>query len=93
VVNITLFPFELSQRWDEKLGNIKVNNVDTSLQDVVRSLNYFKLHKIKKMFEENQRDIEQTTNWDQIMQLMEVHKYLKGIEKEITEQLGTVIMK
>jgi DNA primase len=93
VVNITLFPFELSQRWDEKLGNIKVNNVDTSLQDVVRSLNYFKLHKIKKMFEENQRDIEQTTNWDQIMQLMEVHKYLKGIEKEITDQLGTVIMK
>ena len=57
VVNVTLFPFELSQRWDEKLENIQVNNVDTSMQDVIMSLNYFKLHKIKKMFEQNQHDI------------------------------------
>jgi DNA primase len=92
-VNVTLFPFELSQRWDEKLENIKVNDVDTSIQDVIMSLNYFKLHKIKKMFEQNQHDIEQSKNWNQTIQLMEVHKYLKGIEREITQQLGTVIMK
>ncbi|MEO8713108.1 MAG: DNA primase [Parafilimonas sp.] len=92
-VNVTLFPFELSQRWDEKLENIKVNDVDRSLQDVIMSLNYFKLHKIKKMFEQNQHDIEQSKNWNQTLQLMEVHKHLKGIEREITQQLGTVIMK
>lgn len=93
VVNITLFPFELSQRWDEKLGNIKVNNLDNSLQDVVRSLNYFKLHKIKRMFEQNQQSLEKATEWKDIQELMEVHKALKAEEKSITEQLGTVIMK
>ncbi|MBV9962279.1 MAG: DNA primase [Parafilimonas sp.] len=93
VVNVAMFPFELSQRWDEKLENIQVNNVDTSLQDVIMSLNYFKLHKIKKMFEQNQHDIEQSKNWNQTLQLIEVHKHLKNIEREITQQLGTVILK
>ncbi len=93
VINVTIFPFELSRRWDEKLENIKVNNVDTSVQDVILSLNYFKLHKIKKMFEENQRDIEQTKNWNEMLKLLEIHKYLKATEREITKQLGTVIMK
>ena len=93
VVNVTLFPFELSPRWDEKLENIKVNDVDTSIQDVVMSLNYFKLRKIKKMFEQNQRDIEQTKNWNEMLQLMELHKQLKEEERKITWQLGTVILK
>ncbi len=93
VVNVTLFPFELSQRWDEKLENIKVNDVDRSLQDVAMSLNYFKLHKIKKMFEQNQQDIEHSKNWNETMRFIEIHKHLKGIEREITQQLGTVILK
>lgn len=93
VVNATLFPFELSQRWDEKLENIQVTNVDHSRQDVIMSLNYFKLKKIKKVFEQNQHDIENSTNWNETLQLMEVHRYLKGIEREITQQLGTVILK
>jgi DNA primase len=93
VVNVTLFPFELSLRWDEVLENIHVLNVDNSLQDVKMSLNYFKLHKIKKMFEQNQNDIDHAKSWNQTLQLMEVHKHLKNIEREITQQLGTVIMK
>lgn len=93
VVNVTLFPFELSQRWDEKLENIQVSNVDNSLQDVAMSLNYFKLRKIKKMFEQNQQDIERSKDWNETMQLIEVHKSLKNIEREITQQLGTVILK
>ncbi|HVX27579.1 MAG TPA: DNA primase [Parafilimonas sp.] len=93
VVNVTLFPFELSQRWDEKLENIKVNNVDTSLQDVMMSLNYFKLQKIKKMFEQNQEDMLNSKELNEQMRLMEIHKRLKEIEMEITQQLGTVIIK
>ncbi len=93
VVNVTLFPFELSQRWDEKLENIKVNDRDTSLQDVMMSLNYFKLQKIKKMFEQNQEDILKSKELSEQLQLMEVHKRLKEIEIEITKQLGAVIIK
>jgi DNA primase len=83
VVNVTMFPFELSRRWDEKLENIKVNDVDTSLQDVAMSLNYFKLRKIKRMFEQNQRDIEQTKDWNKLLQLMELHKQLKEEERKL----------
>jgi DNA primase len=93
VVNVTLFPFELSQRWDEKLENIKVNNLDTSLQDVMMSLNYFKLQKIKKMFEQNQEDMLKSKELNEQLRLMEVHKQLKEIEIEITRQLGAVIVK
>lgn len=93
VVNVTLFPFELSQRWDEKLENIKVNDLDTSLQDVMMSLNYFKLQKIKKMFEQNQEDMLKSKELNEQLRLMEVHKQLKEIEIEITRQLGAVIVK
>lgn len=104
VVNVTLFPFELSHRWDEKLGiekNINIDNGnydpdtknDISITDVMLSLSYFKLHKIKKMFEQNQQDIENSKSWDETKELIEVHKHLKDFEREITIQLGTVIIK
>ena len=93
VVNVTLFPFELSQRWDEVLENMKVLNRDTSVQDVTMSLNYFKLQKLKRMFEQNQNDIMHSKELNDQLRLMEVHKHLKAIEIEITQQLGTVIFK
>ncbi len=93
VVNITLFPFELSQRWDEVLENMNIVNRDTSHQDVIMSINYFKLRKIKKMFLQNQQDMEQSKDLAEQLRLMEVHKHLKAIEVDITKQLGTVIIK
>ena len=92
VVSITMFPHELSLKWDEVLEGMHITNRDTSQQDVLMSVNYFKLKKIKKMFEENQRDMEYA-DFDEQMRLIEIHKNLKEIEKEITRQLGTVIMK
>jgi DNA primase len=67
-------------------------NKDTSEQDVLRSVQLFKLKKIKKMFEQNQRDMEHAPV-DEQMQLIEVHNHLKEIERELTKQLGTVIIK
>jgi len=92
VVSLTVSQFELSQKWDEVLEGMNIVNRDTSMQDVIMSLNYFKLRKIKKMFDENQRDMENATIEEQ-MKLIEVHKHLKEIEREITNQLGTVILR
>ncbi len=92
VVSISVFPFELSQKWDEVMESMNIVNRDTSLQDVLMSVNFFKLRKIKKMFDENQRDMEHASLDDQ-MKLIEVHKQLKEIERELTKQLGTVIIK
>ncbi len=92
VVSITVFPFELSQKWDEVMESMDIVNRDTSRQDVLMSVSYYKLRKIKKMLEENQRDMEQA-GFEDFKPLLEVHKHLKNLEKEMTKQLGTVIIK
>ena len=56
------------------------------------SICYFKLRKIKKMTTQNQQDME-TADFEAQMTMMKVHQQLKMLEKEITEQLGTVILK
>ena len=92
VVSISMFPFELSQKWDEVMETMNIVNKDTSLQDVTLSVNFYKLRKIKKMFDQNQRDMENAPLEEQ-MKLIEVHKHLKEIERELAKQLGTVIIK
>lgn len=89
---ICAFPYELSRRWKEHL-DIR-NNVlrDNSRQDVLHSLHYFKLRKIKKMMEENQRDLENASP-DQLRQFLEIHRHLKELEIELTRSMGAVIVK
>ncbi|RFM27190.1 DNA primase [Deminuibacter soli] len=93
VVNITMNQFELSHRWDDKQENMNILNRDISHKDVQLSVHYFKLRKIKKMFDQNQRDMEQATTYEEQVKLIEIHKHLKQIEQELTKQYGTVIFK
>jgi len=93
VVTITMFPFELSQNWDKVLEGMNINNRNVTHDDVTMSINYFKLKKIKKMFAQNQHDIEHAIDFEEQKKLIEVHINLKEIEREITKQLGTVIFK
>ena len=93
VISLNIQQYELSPNWDVKLEGLNINNRDTSRQDVIMSLNYFKLKKIKRMFEENQRDLEKAENFDEQMDLIKVHAQLKEEEQKITRQLGSVIIK
>ncbi len=93
VVAVTMFPFELSQNWDKVLEGMNITTRDVSHNDVQMSINYFKLKKLKKMFLQNQADIEKSKDFEEQKQLLEVHKNLKEIEREITKQIGTVIFK
>ncbi|SJZ54065.1 DNA primase [Sediminibacterium ginsengisoli] len=92
IVSITVFPFELSQKWDEVMESIDIVNQDTSRADVEKSLLYYKLRKIKRMLEENQRDME-NASFDDYKRLLEVHKHLKDLERDIAKQFGSVIIK
>jgi DNA primase len=44
------------------------------------------------MITQNQQDLETASLEDQL-QLLQIHKHLKDVEKEITATLGTVIFK
>ncbi|HSU49099.1 MAG TPA: hypothetical protein VLJ41_00830, partial [Segetibacter sp.] len=92
-VNLSIQQYELSPKWDSIMEGMNINNRDISRQDVIMSLNYFKLRKIKKMFDENQRDIEKAATFEEQMDLIKIHKVLKDEEQKITKQLGTVIFK
>ncbi len=92
VISITLFPYELSSNCDKLYEVKKITQQDNSHLDVEMSLNFFKLKKIKRMLQQNQEDLEKSTIVEQ-MQLINVHKHLKDLEKEITKKLGTVIIK
>lgn len=91
-LEICAFPYELSQRWNEYLDSRNSVLRDNSRQDVLHSVHYFKLRKIKKMMEENQRDIENATP-DTIKQFLDIHRHLKQLEKELTKTMGAVIVK
>lgn len=92
LIQITMQHQELSYNWDNVMEGMHILNRDVSHQDVMMSVNYYKLRKIKKMFDENQRDLEQAPKED-YKRLIELHQHLKAIEREITLQLGTVIIK
>jgi DNA primase len=85
--------FELSLNWDSKMEGMKINNRDISRQDVEKSLNYFKLRKIKKMFDENQRDFEKAKTYEEQIDLIKIHNVLKEEEQKITRLFGTLIFK
>jgi len=91
-IGITLFPYELSANWDSLYEGKTITNADTSNQDATMSINYYKLKKLKKMFDQNQSDMEKAPLEEQL-QLIKIHKELKDMEREITKRLGTVILK
>ena len=93
VISITASPYELSPKWDEKLQGLNITNRDNSVQDAFISVTFFKLRKIKKMFEENQQQLEKATTPEQQLQLMKDHLLFKEEESKITKALGTVILK
>lgn len=90
VVTLLEPPQELSLRWNEKLGIKKQVDLKDNMNEVNISLLYYKLRKIKKMIAQNQEDMKEAQESTQI-QLLQVHKHLKDIEKELTIRMGTVI--
>lgn len=94
--NLLLQPYDMSERWDEKLKNFKAPTAEEKelyKKDVVKSLCFFKLKKLKKMFDENQLALEREKNFEEQLNLIVIHNKLKEIEVELTRELGTVILK
>ena len=91
---VTLFEpeHELSQRWNEKLGKPERVEEKNFILEIEIGLMYFKLRKVKKMIGQNQSDLETAPEKEQV-QLLQIHKHLKEVERELTQSIGTVIFK
>lgn len=93
VVSIIDFPYELSTNWGEHYEGKILTREELYVEDVNSTINYLKLRKIKKLIEENQRDLERQHNADEQMVLLQTHQHLKQLEIVLTQRLGTVILK
>ena len=84
---------EISPNWKQYYEGHIPTREDLYKQEVISTLNYLQLRKIKKLIAENQKDLENTTDPEEQMILIQTHQHLKKIEIELTRKIGTVIIK
>ena len=93
VLNILDFPYELSPNWSEHFEGKIFTREELFHEEIVSTMDYLKLRKIRKMIEENQKDLQQPHEIDQQIVLLQTHHHLKTLERELLKRAGTVIVK
>ena len=93
VVSIMDFNYEISPNWKEHFEGHIATREELFAEEVFSTLNYLKLRKIKRLMDENQRDLEKATVAEDQMILVQTHQHLKQMEIELTRQMGTVIFR
>ncbi|MBN9381759.1 MAG: DNA primase [Chitinophagaceae bacterium] len=92
-VSIMDFNDELSPNWKEHFEGKIATRDDLYKEDVISTLRYLKLRKIKRLMEENQQDLSRPHTEEEQMVLLQTHLHLKQLEKDLLLHLGTVIVK
>jgi DNA primase len=93
VVSIMDFNYEISPNWKEHFEGHIATRDELFAEEVFSTLNYLKLRKIKRLMDENQRDLEKAQVAEDQMILVQTHQHLKQMEIELTRQMGTVIFR
>lgn len=84
---------EISPRWKELLDAEPPSREDLYKTEVESCLNYLKIRKIRRLIQDNQKDLEKATSDEDVLLLLTTHQHLKQMEIEITRARGTVIIK
>lgn len=93
VISIMEVNVEISAKWkDHYEGHIPTRE-ELFREEVISTMNYLMLRKIKRLILENQNELSHTEEASQQLLLLETHRHLKNIEIELTKSLGTVIFK
>ncbi len=87
------YDYEISHNWKDVYEGKIDTREDLYKEEVFSTVNYLKLRKIKRLMEENQRDLEKTKDLDEQIVLLQIHQHLKQMEIELTKNIGTVIFK
>ena len=93
VVTIMDFAYELSPNWAEHFEGKIYTREDLYKEETLSTVNYLKLRKIKRLIEENQRDLERPHNAEEQLMLLQTHQHLKQMETALTKLIGTVILR
>lgn len=85
--------YELSPNWKEHYDGPLPTREERYKEEVYSTLIYLKLRKIKRLILENQRDLEKVKSTEEQLTLMQIHLHFKQMEKELTKEYQTVILK
>ena len=93
VIEIMDVPAEISPNWKNHYEGKIPGRADLFKEEVISTLTYLKLKKIKAMIAENQKELEGADGFDEQMLIMQTHQHLKQLEIKLVNEVGTVIFK
>ncbi len=93
VIALMDFPYELSPNWHEHYEGKMPTREDLYVDEINSTINYLKLRKIRRMMDDNQKDLERPHTPDEQLMLIRTHQHLKKLEQELVAEIGTVILK
>lgn len=93
VVSLADLSEELSPNWIKIYEKPFATREDLFKQETSSVITYLKLRKIKRMIDENQRDMEKPHSSDELITIIKTHQHLKQMEMELTKEMGTVIFR
>ena len=92
-VSIMDLHYDISPNWKEHFDGKIFSPDELYKENVLSTMGYLKLRKIKRLIEENQKDMNKSQPPEELKLQMETHQHLKELEKKLVHQLGTVILK
>ena len=93
VVSIIEFPYEISPGWLKNYEMPVPTREENYKAEIISTLSYLELKKIKKLIAFNQKELEETSSPERQILLMQTHVRLKDLETKITKEIGAVIMR
>ncbi len=93
VVHLIEFPYEVSDGWEKKYEMQVPTKEETYKTDIISTLRYLELKKIKKLINLNADELGKTKSTERQMLLIQTHSHLKEMEMQLTKEIGMVIMK
>ncbi len=93
VINLMDSQTEISVKWVEKFEARVSSREDLFREEVISTLGYFKLRKLKKLIAQNQQEMEKSTNEADQFLFVKTHIALKAEEQALTRKMGTVIFR
>ena len=93
VVGLMDTKYELSHNWKEHYEGRIPTREELYKEEVLSTLHYLKLRKIKRLMMENLRDLEKSQSPEEQLTLLQTHQHLEQMKVELAKTYGTVIFK
>jgi DNA primase len=97
-IDLSTSPHEYSENWIQKFDKPLATQLmpdENFKTDAMTGVNLFKLKKIQRLYEKNQRLLKDIpkNDFDSVMRLLKVQQRLMDIRKELAELTGTVVLR